>query len=81
MSAPGLLGSIWMIVQKDARLEWRSRTRVNATLFFSFMALLMFSFAVGPDAEMLSRHAPGFLWLAIFLASVLMLSVSLRIES
>ena len=36
--------------------------------------LLLFSFAAGPDAGALRRHAPGFLWLALMLSSTLALS-------
>jgi heme exporter protein B len=78
---PTLWRSIALVIAKDVRLEWRSRTRVNATVFFALMTLLMFSFAVGPESQLLARHAPGFLWLTIFLASVLSLGESLRIES
>ncbi len=78
---PGVLHSTWLIMWKDLRLEYKSRARVNATLFFSVMTLLMFSFAVGPHAEILAHNAPGFLWLAIFLSSVLALGESLRVEA
>lgn len=77
----GVLRSIALVLQKDAMLEWRSRVRLNATIFFAVMTLLLFSFAVGPHQSLLSRNAPGFLWLAIFLASVLSLGESMRIES
>jgi heme exporter protein B len=77
----GLARAVWLVVQKDAVLEWRSRARLNATIFFAVMTLLLFSFAVGPHHSLLTRNAPGFLWLAIFLASVLSLGESMRIES
>jgi heme exporter protein B len=70
-----------LIVRKDLLLEWRGRTRVNATVFFAVMTLLLFSFAVGPHQTMLTRNAPGFLWLSIFLASVLSLGESMRLEN
>ncbi|MEZ4273489.1 MAG: heme exporter protein CcmB [Myxococcota bacterium] len=77
---PSLLSTLWTVMRKDFLLEWRGRARINATLFFALLTLLMFSFAVGPDHAMLRRIAPGFLWLAIFLSSVLSLSESMRIE-
>jgi len=78
---PGLLRSIYIVAKKDIVLEWRSRARLNATLFFAIMTLLLFSFAAGPHQNLLARNAPGYLWLAIFLASVLSLSESMRIEA
>lgn len=68
------------IVYKDLLLEWRGRARLNAVLFFAMLTLLLFSFAVGPQPLLLARLAPGFLWLALLLASVLSLSESMRVE-
>jgi heme exporter protein B len=61
------------LVVKDLRLEWRSRTRINATLFFALLTLLLFSFAAGPAQALQSANAPGYLWLALLLSSVLLL--------
>ena len=80
-SPPACLRSIGLVIQKDAVLEWRSRARVNATIFFAIMTLLLFSFAVGPHQSLLVRNAPGFLWLAIFLSSTMSLGESMRLES
>jgi heme exporter protein B len=66
---------------KEALLQWRSRSRVVAILVFGSSALLLFSFAIGPDTSALSRHAPGFLWLALLLSSTLSLSESFRAET
>jgi heme exporter protein B len=81
MNAPSFTGALWLIAKKDLRLEWRSRARLNATVFFAVMTLLLFSFAAGPRPELLRHHAPGYLWLAVFLASVMSLSESMRLEA
>ena len=75
-----LLSGSWLVARKDLLLEWRSRARINATVFFAMLSLMLFSFAMGPDHALLIRAAPGFLWLSIFLASILSLSESMRIE-
>ena len=49
MRRPGLLASTWVLFWKDLLLEWRSRARVNALVFFSLATLLLFSFALGPE--------------------------------
>ncbi len=77
----GLLRATWVVMRKDLLLEWRGRARINATLFFALLTLLMFSFAMGPDHKLLQRTAPGFLWLAIFMSSVMSLAESMRSES
>jgi heme exporter protein B len=71
---------VMTLTAKDLRLEWRSRTRVNATLFFALLTLLLFSFAAGPAQALQSANAPGYLWLALLLSSVLLLGESLRLE-
>lgn len=69
-----------VIFGKDLSLLWRGRARVVAQVSFGAVALLLFSFAVGPNTELLARHAPGYLWLALLLCSVLSLGESFRLE-
>jgi len=68
------------VVQKDLLVEWRARAQLVALLGFSVVVLLLFSFAVGPDSNVLARHAGGYLWLALLLASTLLLARSLQVE-
>lgn len=75
---PPLWVQLGAVIEKDVRLEWRARTRLNAVLCFAVLTLFLFSFAVGPQQLLLSRLAPGFLWLALLLSSVLSLGESMR---
>jgi heme exporter protein B len=77
----GFLRQLAAVVAKDLLIEWKSRARLNALMFFSFATLLIFSFALGPDTVALRRNAGGYLWLGILFASVLSLAESFRIES
>ncbi len=79
MSA-GLVTTMWAVIRKDLLIEWRTRARINALIFFAIATLLIFSFALGPDVTLLRKNAGGYLWLAILFASVLSLSESMRIE-
>ncbi|HEY7511579.1 MAG TPA: heme exporter protein CcmB [Vicinamibacteria bacterium] len=67
-------------LRKDALLQWRTRARFLAVLAFGAVTLLLFSFAAGPDAASLRRHAPGFLWLALMLSSTLALAETFQAE-
>ena len=67
-------------LRKDALLQWRTRGRFVAVLVFGATALLLFSFAIGPNAGALRQHAAGFLWLALLLASTLALGDSFHGE-
>jgi heme exporter protein B len=68
------------LLAKELRLQWRTRAQLLAVFAFGAASLLLFSFAVGPDAVALRRHAGGFLWLALLLASTLTLAESFQAE-
>ncbi len=76
-----LLAAAWLGLKKDWQIEWRTRARLTALIFFSGATLLLFSFAMGPDVTSLRAHAHGYLWLGLLFASVLSLGESFRIES
>jgi len=77
----GLWSAVATLLRKDLLIEWRTKARLNALVFFAFATLLMFSFALGPDTRMLERNAGGYLWLAILFSSVLALGESFRVET
>jgi heme exporter protein B len=78
---PGIFGTMLIVLRKDLLIEWRTRARLNALIFFALATLLMFNFALGPDTALMRPHAAGYLWLGILFASVLSLGESFRIES
>jgi ABC-type transport system involved in cytochrome c biogenesis permease component len=45
------------IARKDAIAELRGRQAAGSTIFFAAIVLLMFGFALGPDAERTRRRA------------------------
>lgn len=59
------------VARKDALAELRGRHALVSTLFFAAVVLLLFGFALGPDAARLAAAAPGLLWLAVVFAGVL----------
>jgi heme exporter protein B len=67
-------------LQKDFLLQWRTRAQAAAIFIFGATSLLLFSFAIGPNAEALRLHAAGFLWLALLLSSTLTLAESFQSE-
>jgi heme exporter protein B len=68
-------------LRKDLLLQWRTRAQVVAVFAFGASALLLFSFAVGPNAGVLREHAAGFLWLGLLLSSTLTLAESFHAEA
>jgi heme exporter protein B len=67
-------------LQKELLLLWHTRAQAIAVFVFGATALLLFSFAVGPNAAALRQHAAGFLWLGLLLSSTLTLSESFHAE-
>ncbi len=74
------LSQIRTLLLRDLRLEWRGRSRLVAVVMFGIVTLILFSFAVGPDTEVMREGAGGFLTLALLLSSTLALTESFRIE-
>lgn len=62
------------IARKDATAELRGRHATVSTLFFAAVVLLLFGFALGPDAARLASAAPGLLWLVVVFAGILAVS-------
>jgi heme exporter protein B len=68
------------IAVKDLTAEWRTRANFNAVTFFGALMLLLFGFALGPDAETLRRAAPGIIWLTVLFSGVLSFNRSYQVE-
>jgi len=62
------------IVWRDLTLAWRRRADVLATLFFFVIVVSLFPLSVGPESQLLRSIAPGVVWVAALLASMLSLS-------
>lgn len=65
---------------KDLLLGWRGRAQGMAVAVFGATLLLLLSFAVGPNAQMLRQLGGGFLWVALLFSSTLALTESFRLE-
>ena len=78
---PGFFSNVWATLAKDFHIEWKTKARLNALVFFAVATLFMFSFAVGPNVDSKAAHASAYMWLGILFASVLSLGESFRLES
>jgi len=61
------------IVARDLTLAWRRRADVLATLFFFVIVVSLFPLGIGPETQLLRSIAPGVVWVAALLASMLSL--------
>lgn len=61
------------IVGRDLRLSLRQGVDSVAAVLFFVLAVILFPFGVGPEPNILARIAPGVIWVAALLASMLAL--------
>jgi heme exporter protein B len=73
VSAPSTLLMFRWIVARDLTLAWRRRADVLSTLFFFVIVVSLFPLGIGPETQLLRSIAPGVVWVAALLASMLSL--------
>lgn len=73
MSAPSTYSMFRWIVLRDLTLAWRRRSDVLSTLFFFVIVVSLFPLGIGPEMQLLRSIAPGVVWVAALLASMLAL--------
>lgn len=61
------------MIRRDITLAWRGRAGVLSTLIFFVIVVSLFPLGVGPEMNMLRAIAPGVVWVAALLASMLSL--------
>ncbi len=64
---------IFWIIKRDLLLAMRRRADVLTTLFFFIIVVSLFPLGVGPEMNILRVIAPGIVWVAALLASMLAL--------
>ena len=61
------------VVWRDLILAWRRRADVLSTVFFFVIVVSLFPLGIGPETQLLRSIAPGVVWVAALLASMLSL--------
>lgn len=61
------------VIRRDLLIAYRRRADVLTTLFFFVIVVSLFPLGVGPEPNQLRQMAPGVLWVAALLASMLSL--------
>lgn len=68
-----MFGVLGLVIRRDLLLAMRRRADVLTTLVFFVMVVSLFPLGVGPELDMLRKMAPGVVWVAALLASMLSL--------
>jgi heme exporter protein B len=78
MSAPGLFALVRVVVGRDLRLALRHWDQVIQPLIFFIIVTTLFPLAISPALDELREIAPGVVWVAAMLASLLALESLFR---
>jgi heme exporter protein B len=65
-----MMRALWTHLEKDLRIEWRSREAINSMLFFALLVVVLFSLAFDPSGPFARGIAGGVLCVATMFASV-----------
>lgn len=71
---------ILTVAHKDLRSELRTKEAVNASVSFTLVILILFSFAFDPSAESTREFSGGLLWIVFAFAGALILNRSFARE-
>jgi heme exporter protein B len=71
--SPDFIAAFFTVVQRDLKLALRRRVDALNTLIFFVIVVSLFPLGVGADPELFRAIAPGVIWVAALLASMLAL--------
>ena len=69
------------VAAKDLRIEKRSHVARTQVMPFALVVVILFGLALDPDRGLLTRAAPGLLWVTVLLAALLATQRSMALES
>ncbi|MEO1282820.1 MAG: heme exporter protein CcmB [Pseudomonadota bacterium] len=67
------MGAFWQLLARDIQLALREGGALGTALGFYLLVVALLPLGLGPDLNLLSRIAPGLLWIALLLAALLSL--------
>jgi heme exporter protein B len=68
------MSAILAIVRRDLLLAMRRKSEMLTALFFFIIVVSLFPLGIGPEPVLLKKIAPGILWVAALLATMLSLN-------
>lgn len=72
--------AFWALLKRDLRLAYRHRNELLNPLFFFVLVVMLFPLGTSPEKELLMTMAPGVIWVAALLASMLSLDTLFRAD-
>ncbi len=80
MNDVSLSRAFWALLKRDLRLAYRHRNELFNPLFFFMLVVMLFPLGTSPDKPLLMTMAPGVIWVAALLASMLSLDSLFRAD-
>jgi heme exporter protein B len=68
-----MVSAVVLLIRREVRLAFRQGMDSLIAVVFFVLAVVLFPFGVGPEPNVLARIAPGVIWVAALLASLLSL--------
>lgn len=78
MNQPGSVSAYMSLLRRDVTLAYRNRSQLANPLLFFVLVVSLLPLGVGPDSSLLSRIAPGVVWVVALLATLLSLDIIFR---
>jgi heme exporter protein B len=78
MSRPAASKAFTALLRRDLLLAFRRRSEMLQPLIFLLVVVSLFPLGVGPSPQLLASIAPGVIWIAALLATVLSLETLFR---
>lgn len=76
-----MFADIWLVTNKDLRIEWRSRVTVSQVVPFALIVLVLFGFALDANRGVLTAATSGLFWLTVLFVTVVAVQRSTAIET
>ncbi|WNN46599.1 heme exporter protein CcmB [Winslowiella toletana] len=64
---------LWRVIKRELQIAFRSGAEIVNPLWFFLIVITLFPLGVGPEPQLLARIAPGIVWVAALLSSLLAL--------
>ena len=72
--------AFWALLKRDLKLAYRHRNELFNPLFFFVLVVMLFPLGTSPEKQLLMTMAPGVIWVAALLASMLSLDTLFRAD-
>ena len=65
--------AFWLVFKRDLTIAFRHKDDILNPLLFFIIVITLFPLGIGPESNTLARIAPGIIWVAALLATLLSL--------